>query len=183
VIGEASLSPGQGFFIHFIYRSVRKGQKSMSSKPAAVRIEQRNENSKTVKPKTKLCYVCGPDNPNGLQVPFSPDGPQGSRALYTGRAEHGGWPGILHGGVTFALMDEALGWAVHFQGLHGVTAKAETRFREPVRVGEKVVIRAWTIEQRRRLMTARAEVRSDDDNGVLLAETDATMYLMDAEQE
>jgi acyl-coenzyme A thioesterase PaaI-like protein len=134
-----------------------------------------------VKAKTSRCYVCGPDNPGGLRVPFFPDGPQGSRALYTARAEHGGWPGILHGGVTFALMDEALGWAVHFQGLQGVTAKAETRFRQPVPVGAKLVIRGWTIERRRKVMTARAEIRTDDQESKLLAETDATMYLLDLE--
>jgi hypothetical protein len=27
------------------------------------------------------------------------------------RPEHRGWNGILHRGVTFALMDETLGWA------------------------------------------------------------------------
>jgi acyl-coenzyme A thioesterase PaaI-like protein len=149
----------------------------MSSQPAAANVQ-----SKTVKPKAKSCYVCGPENPNGLQVPFFPDGPQGSRALYTARAEHGGWPGILHGGVTFALMDEALGWAVHFQGLNGVTARAETRFRQPVPIGTKLIIRGWTLEQRRRVMTARAEIRTDDEDQTLLAETDATMYLMPTEQ-
>jgi acyl-coenzyme A thioesterase PaaI-like protein len=134
-----------------------------------------------VKAKTNLCYVCGPDNPDGMHVPFSPDGPHGSRALYTARAEHAGWPGILHGGVTFSLMDEALGWAVHFQGLHGVTARAETRFRQPIPVGAKLIIRGWTIEQRHRLVTARAEIRTDGEEQTLLAEIDATMYLLEAE--
>jgi acyl-coenzyme A thioesterase PaaI-like protein len=144
----------------------------MSSESSAVR----------VKPKTKLCYVCGPDNPRGLQVPFFADGPHGSRALYTARAEHGGWPGMLHGGVTFALMDEALGWAVYFQGLHGVTARADTRFRQPVAIGAKLIIRAWTLERRHRLMTARAEIRIDNQEQTLVGEIDATMYLLDGEK-
>jgi acyl-coenzyme A thioesterase PaaI-like protein len=143
----------------------------MSSQPSAVR----------VKPKTKFCYVCGPENPNGLQVPFFAEGPHGSRALYTARSEHGGWPGMLHGGVTFALMDEALGWAVHFQGLHGVTARADTRFRQPIPVGAKLIIRAWTLERRHRLLPARAEIRIDDPDQTLVAEIDATMYLLDPE--
>jgi acyl-coenzyme A thioesterase PaaI-like protein len=137
------------------------------------------EQSKTVKPKTKRCYVCGPDNPKGMQVPFSPDGPNGSRATYTAREEHGGWPGILHGGVTFSLMDEALGWAVHFQGLNGVTARADTRFRKPVKIGMKLVIRGWTLERRGRVLPARAEVRTDDAAQTLLAEIDATMFLLE----
>jgi acyl-coenzyme A thioesterase PaaI-like protein len=90
---------------------------------------------------------------------------------------------MLHGGVAFALMDEALGWAVHFQGLHGVTARADTRFRQPIPIGAKLVIRAWTLERRRRLLPARAEIRIANPDQTLVAESDATMYLLDAEQE
>jgi acyl-coenzyme A thioesterase PaaI-like protein len=89
---------------------------------------------------------------------------------------------MLHGGVTFTLMDEALGWAVHFQGLHGVTARADTRFRQPVAIGAKLIIRAWTLEQRRQLMTARAEIRLDNQDQTLVAEVDATMYLIDGDK-
>jgi acyl-coenzyme A thioesterase PaaI-like protein len=134
-------------------------------------------------PKTKRCYVCGPENPAGLHIPFSPDGENGSRATYKVRAEHAGWPGILHGGLTFTLMDEALGWALYFHGLTGVTARAETRFRQPIPIGSNLVIRAWTIEKHRRTVTARAEVRADTDARPLLAECDATMYLVEIGRE
>ena len=126
---------------------------------------------------TKSCFVCGPENAVGLHVPFERDGPQGSRAAYTAREEHCGWPGLLHGGVALALLDEALAWALYFQGLFGVTARLETRFREPIRVGEKLIIRAWTIERRKRIVSARAEIRGADEGNSLLAEAGATMYL------
>jgi hypothetical protein len=38
--------------------------------------------------KDSRCYVCGPNNPLGLRVPFSRDGAQGSQARYTARPEH-----------------------------------------------------------------------------------------------
>jgi len=129
--------------------------------------------------KTKHCYVCGPENASGLHVPFLPDGDNGSRAMYIARPEHVGWPGILHGGVTFALMDEALGWALYFRGLSGVTARVATRFRAPIPVGTSLVIRGWIIEQRSRIVTARAEIRGDSEGKPLLAEADATMYLLE----
>ncbi len=133
----------------------------------------------TLKPKTRHCYVCGPENASGLQVPFEPEGDNGSRAVYTARAEHGGWPGILHGGVTFSLMDEALGWSLYFHGLSGVTARVETRFRQPIPIGTPLVIRAWTVERKRRVVTARAEIRGASEDKPLLAEADATMFLLD----
>ena len=131
--------------------------------------------------KTKDCYVCGPDNTVGLQVPFAPDGAHGSRATYTACAEQCGLPGLLHGGVAFALMDEAFAWALYYQDLYGVTARAETRFRQPIPSGAKLIVRAWTLERRRRLVNVRAEIRLDAEDKGLVAEADATMYLQDIE--
>ena len=128
--------------------------------------------------KDSKCYVCGPDNASGLQVPFSCDGAQGSRAHYTARPEHGGWNGILHGGVTFALMDEAFGWSLYYQGLPAVTARVETRFHKPIAVGSKLIVKAWVVKQRRRLFDAHAEVRLDNPENTLLAEADATMCMI-----
>jgi acyl-coenzyme A thioesterase PaaI-like protein len=80
-------------------------------------------------------------------------------------------------------MDEALGWAVHFQGLYGVTARIDTRFRRPIPIGMRVVIKAWTIDQRRRIATARAEVRAEAEGQSLLAEADATIFLQESENQ
>jgi len=94
------------------------------------------------------CYVCGPDNPQGLQVPFQRYEPNGSVAHYRARPEHGGWNGILHGGVTFALMDEALGWALFYQDHPAVNARAGTKFHKPVPVGAEVVVKAWVVRKK-----------------------------------
>jgi acyl-coenzyme A thioesterase PaaI-like protein len=130
---------------------------------------------------TTACYVCGPRNNVGLHVPFAPaempDGARGARGEYIARDEHCGWPGMLHGGVAFALMDEALAYALYFHDLFGVTARAETRFRQPIAPGAKLIVRAWIVELRRRLVSARAEIRLDNDAGPVVAEVEATMYL------
>ncbi len=123
--------------------------------------------------KDATCYVCGPENPMGLQVPFERDGEMGSRARYIARKEHGGWNGLLHGGVTFSLMDEAFGWCLFFQEIPAMTAKIETRFHKPVRIGSVMEIRAWVVQQRKKLFDARAEVRVD---GELVAESEAVLF-------
>ncbi|OFV96057.1 MAG: hypothetical protein A3F68_02000 [Acidobacteria bacterium RIFCSPLOWO2_12_FULL_54_10] len=130
---------------------------------------------------TTYCYVCGPENPVGMQIKFAKDGDQGCMAHYTAKEEHCGWPGLLHGGVVFSLMDEALAYALYFQGLYGVTARIETRFREPVKAGTKLLVRAWTLERRRQLISARAEIRLESEDQRLVAEADATMYLQEVE--
>jgi acyl-coenzyme A thioesterase PaaI-like protein len=129
--------------------------------------------------KDPRCYVCGPDNPVGLRVQFDRYGTLGSRASYTARAEHAGWAGILHGGVIFALMDEALGWSLYFQDIAAVTAGAETRFHKSIPVGTALIVAAQAVRQRRHLFRAHAEVRVDGPGNVMLAETNATMYVVD----
>jgi acyl-coenzyme A thioesterase PaaI-like protein len=125
------------------------------------------------------CYVCGTDNPGGLHVVFEPDDGNGSRATYTVQPGHVGWPGLLHGGLLFALMDESLGWALIYRGLRGVTAKTETRFRSTVSVGESLVITGSIVECVRNLVRAKAEVRKTNGANQKVAELTATMYLVD----
>jgi acyl-coenzyme A thioesterase PaaI-like protein len=127
---------------------------------------------------TSNCYVCGQANKLGLQIPFVRDGEHGSSACYTARPEHEGWPGVLHGGITFALMDESLGWALYFQGIRGVTARVQTQFKQPIRTGMSLRICGWTLERRRKLITARAEIRMDSPESALMADMDATMFLL-----
>jgi len=127
----------------------------------------------------RICYVCGDDNALGLHVPFTRDGDSGSRASYTVRAEHVGWPGLLHGGVLFTLMDEAVAWAVYYCGLRAVTAKAETRFRAPIPVGASLVITGSVVERARRIVHTHAEIQRVDKSHQKVAEMIATMYLLD----
>ena len=120
------------------------------------------------------CYVCGTDNPSGLHVPFAESADGGSRADYVARQEHAGWPGIIHGGLLFTLMDEAVAWACTYKGLFCVTAKAEARFRSPARVGMPLVISGRVEFASPRAVRARAEVR-EGEGGRIVAEMDAMM--------
>jgi uncharacterized protein (TIGR00369 family) len=125
------------------------------------------------------CYVCGAENPAGLHVAFEMDGSGGSRAEYTGRPEHVGFPGIIHGGLLFALMDEAVAWACLYAGATCVTAKAEARFRASARVGMRLVVTGRVSFASRRAMRARAEIRNAE-AGEVVAELDAMMAITNA---
>jgi acyl-coenzyme A thioesterase PaaI-like protein len=129
---------------------------------------------------TKICFVCGVENPLGLHVPFTRDGEQGSRATYIVRSEHVGWPGLVHGGLLFTLMDESVAWLLYFNGLRGVTAKAETRFKRPAPVGASLVITGSIVKRARRLVQVRAEVQRADADNEIIADMEATMYLVDS---
>jgi uncharacterized protein (TIGR00369 family) len=121
------------------------------------------------------CYVCGVENPAGLRLPFRKAEDGGSRAEYVARPEHAGWPGVIHGGLLFTLMDEAVAWACTYAGSRCVTAKAEARFRSPAEVGANLVITGRVTHTTSRALRARAEIRHGDAGGPLIAELEATM--------
>jgi uncharacterized protein (TIGR00369 family) len=123
----------------------------------------------------KGCYVCGLENADGLRIPFRKDGEGASRAEYVARPEHAGWPSVIHGGLLFTLMDEAVAWACTYAGRRCVTAKAEARFREPARVGMPLVVTGRVTRVSSLALRARAEIRLGDDTGALVAELDAMM--------
>ena len=125
---------------------------------------------------TSQCYGCGQANDVGLRVPFTRLGTNGSTAKYVARGEHAGWSDVLHGGVTFTLMDEAFGWALFFQNIPAVTAKVETRFHKPIRIGTALTISARVTARRRKLYDVHAEIRGDDATATLFAEADGVMF-------
>jgi len=128
------------------------------------------------------CFVCGSQNPRGLHVTFERDGPRGCRAEYVAESHDVGWPGLMHGGLLFTLMDEAVAWAVCYAGLRGVTGKAETRFRRPVTVGTRLIITGEVVDHARRAVRARSEIRRADEPSQVVADLDAMIVLTDVTQ-
>jgi uncharacterized protein (TIGR00369 family) len=128
------------------------------------------------------CFVCGSENASGLHVRFDRDSDDGCRAEYTARVEHVGWPGLMHGGLLFTLMDEAAAWALRYAGLHGVTGRAEARFRRPVTVGSRLAITARIVDRARRAVRVRAEIRRVDTPDAIVANMDAMMVMTDVSQ-
>jgi acyl-coenzyme A thioesterase PaaI-like protein len=118
----------------------------------------------------------------GLHVTFERAGPRGCRAECVAEGHHVGWPGLMHGGLLFTLMDEAVAWAVCYAGLRGVTGKADTRFRRPVTVGTRLVITGEVVDHARRAVRARAKIRRADDPSQVVAELDAMVVLTDVSQ-
>jgi hypothetical protein len=57
-------------------------------------------------PNSRMCFVCGVDNPIGLHLAFYTDDEGRCIARFQPKPQHQGYPGQLHGGIISSLLDE-----------------------------------------------------------------------------
>jgi acyl-coenzyme A thioesterase PaaI-like protein len=126
-------------------------------------------------PNSRQCFVCGLSNPYGLQLRFNITAQGEVTAEYTVPERYQGYPGVVHGGIVAAMLDEVTG-RVHM-GIDPprfmYTARLEIRYRRNVPVGQplRIVGRADTSTGRRATATAAIY----DAQGTVLAEADALL--------
>ena len=114
-----------------------------------------------------LCFVCGPRNESGLRLRFERDG-DAVTTSYKASGHHQGFPGVLHGGVLSALLDEVMSRVSVVEGRWTQTARMEVRFRRPVpvdstvtAVGRKTRERWGFIEAEGRVLLADGSVAAE----------------------
>jgi acyl-coenzyme A thioesterase PaaI-like protein len=128
-----------------------------------------------LQPNSRHCFACGLHNPVGLRLRFEDDGQDEVRTTYRAPAHFEGYPGVVHGGIVTALLDEIVGRTPmiadpnHFM----MTVKLEVKFRQPVPVETPLTITGRMCKRRGRLATAQAELRLP--NGTLAAEAEAVL--------
>jgi uncharacterized protein (TIGR00369 family) len=119
-----------------------------------------------------MCFVCGLENPAGLHLHFYDDGQAEVAADFTVAPDHQGYPGVAHGGVVAAILDEIGGRTVMI-GDHQrffVTVKMEIKYRQPVPLGAPLRAVGRIVKMKERLATAHAEIRSAGDEVLAEAE-------------
>ncbi len=126
-------------------------------------------------PDTVHCFACSEVNPVSLGMQLWLDDGI-CRGRFTPRSEHCGWTGITHGGLLFTALDEVMANWLWLQQLRGFTARADVRFREQVATGTPLLLEAWQVERRRRLITLAACARREAD-AVVVAESEARFML------
>lgn len=115
-----------------------------------------------------MCFVCGTDNPIGLKMPFRLEGDECVMEFTPERA-HEGWAQMLHGGLAATLLDEAMSRVCWEMGVPAVSAEMQVRWRKPVPIGRKTVIRGRIERRRGRLVHASARMLLDDGTEAVVA--------------
>ena len=92
------------------------------------------------------------------------------------REEFQGAPGMVHGGIVAALLDEACGQAARPLVSPGVTSRLEVRYLAPVPVEELLRLSAQVVERGDRRVRAEASILDRD--GLVLAHAQADVVLV-----
>lgn len=100
------------------------------------------------------CFGCGREHPTGLHLQM-----EGSAETVRGSFEvtehHQGAPGLAHGGVIAAALDEGMGYLLWLVGSPAVTARLEVDYARPVPVGTPLALEGWIERvEGRRIATA-----------------------------
>jgi acyl-coenzyme A thioesterase PaaI-like protein len=129
-------------------------------------------------PNSLHCFVCGVESPVGLKLRFMDDGVGEVRAVYTVPEAYQGYPGVVHGGVIAAMLDEAAGRALMIgdRDRFMFTGKMEIRYRQPTPVGVELTLTGRLIRDRGRAAQTHSALHLPD--GSVTAEADVMLIAL-----
>ncbi|MDR0649112.1 MAG: PaaI family thioesterase [Synergistaceae bacterium] len=118
-------------------------------------------------PDFSYSFGSGKDNPKGLLLSIRHEGEKSVVELTVER-EQCGLPGVLHGGITFSMMDEAMYYAILKRGLETVTVSVKADYLSPGWLGRRLAAEGWVEKIDGKRVSAASEVK-DLSNGKTVA--------------
>ena len=126
-------------------------------------------------PNSDFCFVSNKKNPHGLYMTFFDNGQNEVYSDYTVPAAFQGYPGIVHGGVVAAMLDEVVARVAMIADHHHfmMSVKLEVKYRHPVPTEQPLRVVGRIERLRGRLGKAVGEIYLPD--GQLAAESAMTL--------
>ncbi|MDD6570402.1 PaaI family thioesterase [Acidaminococcus timonensis] len=120
-----------------------------------------------------MCFGCGKDNPMGLHLHFRTD-ENGCYTSFVPQPVHQSYDGRMHGGLISTLLDETMGnYPYMYEHKVAYTARLEVRFRQPVRIGERIQVITKVKRRKGQLLEMTGQVVRED--GTVAAEADGKL--------
>ena len=132
----------------------------------------------------QLCFACGQRNPYGLHMLFRQEDDT-IVSDFTPLVEHQGFPGIIHGGIVAAVLDETLNRTSMLGNPPAwtMTGRLEVRYRRNVPYGPLLRVRAHLSSQRGRHLTSTGALTLASDEHMILAEAQGTFMALTQEMQ
>lgn len=128
-------------------------------------------------PNSRMCFLCGLENPAGLKLDFYEDRENDQvRVEFSVPDVYQGYPGVVHGGIVAAVLDETAGRAVMIEGGDDslmATLRLTVRYRHPTPTETPLVAVGWVDRQSRIGARVAGEIRLLD--GTVTAECEALL--------
>jgi len=131
-------------------------------------------------PNSGWCFICGEENPAGLQTRFYVEDGIVKMPLSV-QAHHCGFPNVVHGGIVAAALDETMGWAASRAIKRMcVTGELTVRYLAPVPADRELTVCAEVVRSHRRVVHASAHIIDGDDK--VYARSEGRFLPMTAEE-
>ena len=149
-----------------------------SAGPAQDALQQALQAHAHLQPNAAWCFVCGLRNPVGLKLRFLQAAEGRSLAYAVVPEAYQGYPGVVHGGIVAAMLDEITGRAG--TGTDPATARLfytarlSIRYRRHVPTGRLLRLEGELVRDRGRFYEARGAIY-DADTGRALATAEALL--------
>lgn len=123
-------------------------------------------------PNSKHCFACGLENPFGLQLEFRDNGVDEVVCEYVVPDKFNGYPGVVHGGIVAAMMDEVVVRTAMITDPNRfmMTATINIKYRQPVPTLTPLILVGRMVRDRGRAARAEGELRLPDGSVAVEAE-------------
>jgi acyl-coenzyme A thioesterase PaaI-like protein len=109
------------------------------------------------------CWGCG-DNVTGIRLALpQTEGLEEYEAYFHFDERHQSAPGLVHGGLVAAALDEACGLLATWYRFPAVTARIFVRYRQPVSINTELLVRAEIESSHGRRIRIRAALTDGDE--------------------
>jgi len=121
------------------------------------------------------CFICGPENRSGLQIKFdrNSDLKEASARIVIPET-YQGWQGIIHGGISAAILDDAMAHASFAAGHICVTGELTVRYKNPVPAEKEIEISAVVKDIKRSIVFTEATITCE---GKIAVTAKAKMFI------
>jgi uncharacterized protein (TIGR00369 family) len=128
-------------------------------------------------PNSRICFICGRENDIGLKMTFINDlETQQVWSEIVIPSGFNGYPGVVHGGIVAALLDETSGRALMLNGKNDelfVTTRLEVKYHHPTPTDQLLRVVGWIIKRTSRFAHVAGEIRLAD--GTVTAKCETTV--------
>ncbi len=145
----------------------------------AAKKHEAGHDTRYVQLQKNYCFVCGPNNPDGMRLRFTYDE---ERDCFVCRFRLGkrytGPPGHCHGGIIATILDEAMGKVNKLRHVIAMTSEMTVNYLKPVPLKQPLRVESREVKVKGRKHINMAEILNE--KGEVLARSQGRVIAVDA---